>query len=83
MDECEEEGASVVPDSIGGIGVPPAAADATRWVCPAHDVERDNPAVSFAKQNWRGQYRYHGQCPWGVALAFVITCHATQKTVSL
>jgi len=25
----------------------------------------DNPAVSFAKQNWGLKYRDHGLCPWG------------------
>jgi hypothetical protein len=29
-------------------------------VNPLYHVGRDNPASSFAKQNWRGQYRYHG-----------------------
>jgi HAD superfamily hydrolase (TIGR01549 family) len=34
--------------------------DFTGWANLTHNVRRDNPAGSFAKQNWRGQYRYPG-----------------------
>jgi len=45
VDECEEKTAS---------------GDVTKWASCTRSRGEDNPAVSFAKQNWRGKYGYHG-----------------------
>jgi hypothetical protein len=56
-----------------------ASGDLTGWAShTAH--QRDNPAVSFAKQNWRGKFRYHALARGVFHLAILIFLISGCKT---